>query len=111
MVAVFSKDPAVIAVDSEYLRIISWNFVASGLIFVASSTFQAMGHTVPSLVASGARMGLFTVVALLLARMPGFQLRWMWYLSVAMVLVQLALAMWFLRHEFAQRLRWEHVGA
>src|SRR2546423_13094092 len=43
LIRVFSKDPAVLAVGSEYLRIVSWNFVASGLIFVASSMFQAMG--------------------------------------------------------------------
>lgn len=110
MVAAFSSDPAVIAVGAEYLRIISWNFVASGLIFVASSMFQAMGNTVPSLIASGARIGLLSIFALLLARMPDFQLRWIWYLSVATVLVQLALAMWFLRHEFGRRLRWEVIA-
>jgi putative MATE family efflux protein len=111
MVGGFSKDPAVIAVGGEYLRIISWNFVASGLIFVASSMFQAMGNTVPSLVASAVRIGLLSVGALALARMPGFQLRWIWYLSVATVLVQLGLAMWFLRHEFSRRLRWEAASA
>jgi putative MATE family efflux protein len=106
MVAAFSTDPAVIAVGSEYLRIISWNFVASGLIFVASSMFQAMGNTIPSLVASGVRIGLLSIFALMLSRMPDFQLRWIWYLSVATVVVQLALAMWFLRREFNRRLRW-----
>jgi MATE family, multidrug efflux pump len=111
LVAVFSKDPAVIEVGSEYLRIISWNFVASGLIFVASSMFQAMGNTVPSLVASGVRIALVTVIALYLARMPGFHLRWVWYVSVGSVVVQLTLAMWFLRHEFGRRLRWEPVDA
>src|SRR5688500_6409594 len=110
MVAAFSTDPAVIAVGAEYLRIISWNFVASGLIFVASSMFQAMGNTIPSLVASGVRIGLLSIVALMLARRPDFQLRWIWYLSVATELVQLSLAMWFLRHEFSRRLRWEVVN-
>ncbi len=107
MVGAFSTDPGVIAVGSEYLRIISWNFVASGLIFVASSMFQAMGNTIPSLVASGVRIALLSTFALMLARTPDFQLRWIWYLSVATVLVQLALAMWFLRREFGRRLRWE----
>ena len=106
MVAAFSTDPAVIAIGSEYLRIISWNFVASGLIFVASSMFQAMGNTIPSLIASGVRIGLVSIFALMLARMPDFQLRWIWYLSVATVVVQLALAMWFLRREFGRRLAW-----
>ena len=111
LVRVFSNDPAVIAVGTEYLRIISWNFVASGLIFVASSMFQAMGNTIPALVASGVRIGLVTIVALILARMPGFQLRWIWYLSVGSVLVQLTLSMWLLRQQFDRRLRWDPVGA
>jgi hypothetical protein len=51
-----------------------------------------------------------TVFAVYLARTPGFQLRWIWYLSVAAVLVQLALAMWMLRGEFERRLRWEPAG-
>jgi MATE family, multidrug efflux pump len=111
MVRVFSKDPAVIAIGSEYLRIISWNYVASGLIFVASSMFQAMGNTVPSLVSSAARIALITILALILARTPGFQLRWIWYASVGSVLVQLALSMGLLRREFRRRLRWEAVDA
>jgi len=108
---VFSEDPAVIAVGVEYLRIVSWNYVASGLIFVASSMFQAMGNTLPSLVSSGVRMALTTAAVLTLAQTPGFQLRWIWYASVLATLVQLALSMLFLRGEFARRLRWEPAAA
>jgi putative MATE family efflux protein len=106
MIGVFSKDPEVIAIGAEYLRIISWNYVASGVIFVASSMFQAMGNTIPSLVTSGVRIALITIMALTLVRMPGFQLRWIWYASVGSVLVQLALSLWLLRGEFERRLRW-----
>jgi putative MATE family efflux protein len=106
LIGVFSKDPEVIAIGAEYLRIISWNYVASGLIFVASSMFQAMGNTIPSLVTSGVRIALIAILALTLVRMPGFQLRWLWYASVGSVLVQLALSMWLLRGEFDRRLRW-----
>jgi putative MATE family efflux protein len=111
LVGVFSKDPAVIAVGQEYLRIISWNFVASGLIFVNSSMFQAMGNTVPSLVTSGARIILVAIPAVLLSRQPGFQLNWIWYLSLGAVLVQLALSMLLLRREFDRRLRFDTVPA
>ena len=104
LIGVFSKDPAVLAVGTEYLRIVSWNFVASGLIFVASSMFQAMGNTVPSLVASGVRILLVAVPAILLSRTVGFQLNWIWYLSVGAVFVQLALSMFLLRREFSRRL-------
>jgi putative MATE family efflux protein len=110
LVGVFSKDPAVIAVGTEYLRIGSWGYVASGLIFVASSMFQAMGNTVPSLITSGVRIAVITFLALIVTRMPGFELRWIWYLSVGSVLIQLMLSMWLLRHEFDRRLRWEPVG-
>jgi MATE family, multidrug efflux pump len=106
LVRIFSKDPAVIAVGGEYLRIISFNYIASGLIFVASSTFQAMGNTVPSLISSAVRITLVAIPALIVSRSPGFELRWIWYLSVASVLVQLVLAMWLLRREFARRLVW-----
>jgi Na+-driven multidrug efflux pump len=94
----------VLAVGTEYLRIVSWNFVASGLIFVASSMFQAMGNTVPSLIASGTRILLVAVPAILLSRTAGFQLNWIWYLSVGAVFVQLALSMLLLRSEFTRRL-------
>lgn len=111
LVGVFSDDPAVIAVGEEYLRIVSWNYVASGLIFVASSMFQAMGNTIPSLITSAVRISLVAIPSFMLARMPGFQLNWLWYLSVGAVLVQLTLSMLLLRREFGRRLRFETVSA
>jgi Na+-driven multidrug efflux pump len=104
LIGVFSKDPAVILVGTEYLRIISWNFVASGLIFVASSMFQAMGNTIPSLISSAVRITIVAVPAVIMSHMAGFQLHWIWYLSVGAVLVQLALSMFLLRREFTRRL-------
>ena len=111
LVAAFSSDPAVIAMGTEYLRIISLNFVASGLIFVASSMFQGMGNTMPSLIASGVRIILVAVTVLVAARMPGFELRWVWWLSVVSVYIQLALAMLLLRWELRLRLRWDPISA
>jgi putative MATE family efflux protein len=104
LVSIFSDDPAAIRVGVDYLRIVSWNYVASGLIFVASSMFQAMGNTVPSLIASAVRITLVAIPAFLLARLPGFQLEWIWYLSVAAVIVQLTISMLLLRREFARKL-------
>ena len=104
LVGIFTRDPAVIAVGEEYMRIVSWNYVASGLIFVASSMFQAMGNTIPSLIASAVRVLLITIPAFMLSRLPGFQLRTIWYLSVVAVFVQLALAMYLLSREFRGRL-------
>ena len=102
--------PQVIAVGAEYLRIVSWNFVASGLIFVASSMFQAMGNTVPSLISSGVRIILVASLTLILAPMPGFALRWIWYLSVVTVFIQLVLSLGLLRREFSRRLNLDAIA-
>ena len=96
--------PQVVAVGAEYLRIVSWNFVASGVIFVGSSMFQAMGNTLPALMASFARIVIVAVPAFLLSRLPGFHLHWIWYLSVVAITVQLALNLLLLRREFRRRL-------
>jgi putative MATE family efflux protein len=104
LIRIFSDDAAVIAVGDEYLRIISWNFVASGLVFVASSMFQAMGNTIPSLMASVSRLAIIAIPVLLLSRWPGFELRWIWYLSVVAILMQLAIILLLLRREFRLKL-------
>ncbi len=104
MVRVFSADPQVIAVGAEYLRIISFNNIASGLVFVSSSMFQALGNTIPALGSSSIRIVLLAIPALMLAQVPGFQLRWVWYLSVTSIWIQMFLNVWLLRREFSRKL-------
>jgi MATE family, multidrug efflux pump len=104
MVRIFSQDAQVVSVGAEYLRVISWGFVATGIVFVASSTFQAMGNTLPSLATSFLRVMIVAIPVILLARQPGFELRWIWYLSVAAVLLQVVASLWLLRREFELRL-------
>jgi MATE family, multidrug efflux pump len=111
MVRFFSADPQVVSVGAEYLHIVSWSFVASGVIYVGSSMFQAMGNTLPALMASAVRIVVVAVPAFLLSRMPGFALHWIWYLSVAAVALQLALNLSLLRREFHRRLRVEPARA
>jgi len=104
LVSVFSSDPQVVAVGAEYLRIVSWTFAASGIIFVGSSMFQALGHTMPALIASFCRILLVAIPAFVMSRMPGFQLHWIWYLSVAAIIIQLALNLLLLQREMRLRL-------
>lgn len=104
MVGVFTRDPAVVQVGNEYLRIISWSFVGSGLIFVMSSTFQAMGNTIPSLISSTARIIAVALPAVLMSRVAGFQLTWLWVWSAATILLQMLLSAYLLRREFRRRL-------
>ena len=68
----FSKQPEVVSVGAEYLRIISWNFVATGLIFTCSGLFQALGNTWPSLLSSASRLLTFVVPAVWLSTQPDF---------------------------------------
>jgi len=104
MVRVFTADPAAVLVGEEYLHVVAFNFVASGVIFVSSSMFQAMGNTMPSLITSGARIVIVAVPVLALAETPGFALRWIWYISAAAVVVQLAINLLLLKREFRLRL-------
>jgi len=104
MVRIFSKDPSVVAVGDTYLRILSWNFIASGVIFVCASTFQAIGNTLPSLMSSFTRVILFGVPAVMLSKLAGFRLEWLWYLSVASVTLQMVVSTLLLRREMRRRL-------
>jgi putative MATE family efflux protein len=103
MVRVFSDDAQVIAVGSEYLEYMSWAFVASGVVFVSSSMFQALGNTMPSLAASFARILMVAIPVILLSRLAGFQLHWIWYVSGASVYVQMITVLVLLRREFRVR--------
>ena len=107
----FSSDPDVLRVAAEYLRIISWSFVASGVAFVSSSMFQAIGNTVPPLVSSCTRLVILAIPLFFLARQPGFALRWIWYLSVATVAIQMTMNLLLLRREFRRRLAFTQTTA
>src|SRR5205814_1235718 len=87
MIRAFSKDPAVIAFGSDYLRIVSVNFVFAGIAFTTSSAFQGIGNTLPPLISSMTRLILFALPATLLSFHPGFQIRHVWYLSVGSIIL------------------------
>ncbi len=111
MIGVFSRDPQVLAVGEDYLRIVSWNFIASAIVFVASSMFQALGNTIPSMLASLVRLVVAVAPALALAHRPGFELRWVWYLAVTSVTIQMVVSALLLRRELRRRLAFAPAGA
>lgn len=106
LIGVFSHDAVVVSFGAEYLRIISWNFVASGIIFVGSSALQGVGNTRPALFASALRLVLFALPAFWLSRQPHFQMRHVWYISLASVFAHMSLLLWLVRQQFARRLAW-----
>jgi len=109
-IAFFTDDQEVIDVGAEFLRIISWNFVAMGIVFTCSGMFQALGNTVPALFASGTRLVTFVIPAIWLSSQSWFELRHLWWVSVATLALQAAIAWWLLTGEMRRRLTDEPPG-
>ena len=104
IIDVFTDDGDVIAVGANYLRIVAFSFIGSGIVFVASSMFQAMGNTVPPLITSFTRLLVVAVPVILLARLPEFELRWIWLIGTGSVWLHAAANVLMLRREFRARL-------
>lgn len=98
-----SDEPEVVAVGAQFLRTISWNFVATGLIFTCSGMFQGWTDTMPPLWSSASRLVTFVLPGIWLSRQAGFELQQLWYLSVASVALQALFSLALLRRAFAQR--------
>jgi Na+-driven multidrug efflux pump len=101
---VFSSEADVILVGSVFLTIVSWNFVMAGINTTCASMFQALGNTVPSLLSSGTRVITFVLPTIWLSSQPWFELEHMWYLNVATVVLQTAIALALLQREMRVRL-------
>jgi putative MATE family efflux protein len=110
LVKFFSQQDDVIRVGAEYLTVVSMTFVATGLIFAASSVFQGLGNTKPPFVSSVLRLFVFAVPVLLLFHVPALTLRHVWLLSAGSIWVQALANLCFLRREFQRKLRVFHEG-
>ncbi len=104
LVGYFTHDTDTLKVGTDFLRVVSWNFVASGIVFSCSGMFQALGNTWPSILSSALRLVTYTVPALIWSRLPGFALENVWHLSVATMTLQACLSVWLLRRQLAIRL-------
>jgi len=104
LMGIFTKDPAVTQVGVEYLRIVVVTFVFSGVTFVTSSMFQALGNTIPSLATSGLRLLVSVIPAILLSRVEGFHLTWIWYVGILSVVLQTTTNLLLLQREFKLKL-------
>ena len=99
----FTKDPTALAVGTQYLQVISWNFLASGFVFTCSAVFQGLGNTVPAVLSSASRLLSFVLPLLWMSTQPNFALIHVWYLSVASVALQAIFSLWLVRREFRLR--------
>ena len=102
----FTSEPEVIAVCGEFLSYISWNFVAVGIVFTCSALFQALGNTWPSLCSQCVRLATLRRSPRSGWRTgPGFELRFMFLVSVASMLVQALVSYFWLKSEMDKRLK------
>lgn len=104
LLAGFSGDPETMATAALFLKMISLNMVAQGLIFTCSSLFQGLGNTKPVLWSSASRVLTYSLPAIWLSTWPGFRIEYVWYLSNAATTLQAALSVWLLRRELNKRL-------
>jgi putative MATE family efflux protein len=103
LVHVFTQDPGVVAQGTLFLRIVSWNFVATGIIFSCSALFQGLGNTWPSLLSTGSRLVTFVIPAFWMSTWPHFRIEDVWYLSVATVTLQAVTSLLLVMREFRRR--------
>jgi putative MATE family efflux protein len=104
MVGIFPTDAEALAVGALFLQMISWNFVAQGLVFTCSGMFQGLGNTLPSLISSGTRLLTFALPVLWLSTQPNFKIEQVWYMSIASAAFQAVVSIWLLNSEFRRRL-------
>jgi len=104
LVGVFTNEANVRQIGGDFLRIISWTFLAQGVVFTCSGIFQGLGNTRPALLSSAVRLAVFVPLAVWLSRRPQFRLEHVWYLSVATVALQAAVSFVLLQGQFRRRL-------
>jgi putative MATE family efflux protein len=109
LIRAFSNDAHVIAFGGEYMRIVSINFIAAGIVFTASSVFQGIGNTLPPLLSSMTRLVMFALPAIAVAHRPGFQVKYVWYLSVVSQILQALINLLLLRRELRKKLVFHEV--
>lgn len=104
LLAGFGSDQATLEVATLFLRMVSLNLVAQGVIFVCSSMFQGLGNTRPVLLSSLVRLVTYAAPIIWLSSRPDFRIEQVWYLSIASTTLQAAMALWLLYREFRKRL-------
>ena len=104
LVAFFPSEAAEQEVGATFLRIISWTFIAQGIVFTCSGMFQGLGNTIPAMLSSGIRLCVFVPLAVWVSSRPAFRLDEVWWLSVSTVWLQAAVSYALLRHQFKRRL-------
>jgi len=103
LVSFFTPEEDVIAVGGEFLRLISLNFIAQGIVFGCSGVFQGLGNTRPALLSSACRLAIFIPLAFLVAARDDFQIHDVWYVSVLSVWSQAVISYLLVQRELRNK--------
>lgn len=101
----FDADARTAETAGLFLQLMSWTFVAQGLVYTCTYMFQGLGNTVPSLISAAARFIVFATAAAWLSQRPDFHIDQIWCLLTASVAMQAILSLWLLRVEFSRKLQ------
>ena len=105
LLAFFTSEADVISVGAGFLQIISWNFVAQGIVFTCSGMFQGLGNTRPAMLSSGLRLLIFIPIVIYLTRQPDFTINQVWYVSVLAVTLQALASFLLVQKQFQLKLQ------
>jgi putative MATE family efflux protein len=102
LIGIFSNDPDVMYFGVVYLRIFSMGFVMVGTIMAASSAFQGLGKTYPSLVGAVVDNALFAGLVFTLPVYFSWGIQAVWWIKLATAAAETAVVAVWLKHELAK---------
>jgi putative MATE family efflux protein len=100
----FDADASTLAVATVFLQLMSWTFVAQGIVYMCSNMFQGLGNTVPSLISSLTRFLVYAPPVLWLSAQPGLRIESLWHLAIATIVLQAIVSLILLQIELRRRL-------
>ena len=99
LIGIFSSNPDVIYFGVTYLRIFSIGFVMVATIMVASSAFQGLGKTYPSLIGAVVDNALFAGLVFTLPAYFSWGIQAVWWIKLATAAVETAVVALWLKDE------------
>jgi len=99
LISIFSNNSEVIQFGEIYLRIFAIGFVMVGTIMVASSAFQGLGKTYPSLVGAVVDNALFAGLVFTLPVYFSWGIQSVWWIKLATAAAETVVVALWLRHE------------
>ena len=102
LISIFSNNSEVIQFGVIYLRIFAIGFVLVGTIMVASSAFQGLGKTYPSLVGAVVDNALFAGLVFTLPVYFSWGIQSVWWIKLATAAAETVVVALWLRHDLTK---------